>query len=104
MRKQFVNWLRGYLYTRCLIVDPQPTDESRVNFRLFPAALEHANFHQDDRKFVAVAIAAQQATGQTVPILNAIDSDWCHHYALLLQNGIQVHFLCPDRMPSDECR
>jgi hypothetical protein len=39
VRKQFVNWLRAYSHTKCLQVDPQPTDNSGVNFSWFPATL-----------------------------------------------------------------
>jgi hypothetical protein len=104
VRKQFVNWLRSYLYTQCLRVDPQPIDNSGTNFKLFPSDSALEGFHLDDKKFVAVAIAAQQTLKQTVPILNAVDTDWCDYRAALLQHGVVVRFLCPHRMPSDECR
>lgn len=103
VRKQFVNWLRAHRHTKCLLVGPQSADDTGVNFALFPPALAQANFHLDDRKFVAVALAAQQQIGQPVPILNAIDSDWCHHHASLVQNGIVVEFLCPDRVSPGNC-
>lgn len=104
VRKQFVNWLRAYQYTKCMLVDPQPIDDSGADFGLFPSDPALANFHIDDRKFVAVALAAQKETGQPVPIVNAVDSDWCNYRAALQQNGVVVRFLCPHRMPQDECR
>jgi hypothetical protein len=103
-RRQFSIWIFRHLYTDCLRVNPQPIDDSGTNFKLFPSDPNLAGFHLDDRKFVAVAIAAQQKTGREVPILNAIDSDWCNYLAELQRNGVKVRFLCPHRMPSDECR
>lgn len=104
VRKQFVNWLRAYSHTKCLQVDPQPTDNSGVNFSWFPSDPALADFDQDDRKFVATSLAAQKETGQPVPIVNALDSDWCDYLAALQQNGVVVRFLCPHRMPESECR
>ena len=92
VRKQFVNWLRAYQYTQCVLVDPQPIDDSGANFGLFPSDPALADFHIDDRKFVAVALAAQKETGQPVPIVNAVDSDWCNYRAALQQNGVWCGF------------
>lgn len=102
-RRQFLIWIYRYLHTHCLLVDPEPIDDSGANFRLFPSDPDLAEFHLDDRKFVVVAIAAQQVTGQVVPILNATDTDWCEYHAELQRNNVRVLFLCPHRMPSDEC-
>jgi hypothetical protein len=103
-RRLFSIWIYRHLHTDCLLVDPQPIDNSGTNFRLFPSDSALNGFDRDDRKFVAVAIAAQQTLGDTVPILNAVDRDWCDYRNALQQNGIRVQFVCPHRMPSDECR
>jgi hypothetical protein len=92
VRKQFVNWLRAYSHTKCLQVDPQPTDNSGVNFSWFPSDPALADFDQDDRKFVATSLAAQKETGQSVPIVNALDSDWCDYLAALQQNDVVCGF------------
>lgn len=103
-RRQFSIWIYRHLHTECLLVDPQSIDNSDTNFKLFPSDSALEGFHLDDRKFVAVAVAAQQATGREVPILNAVDADWCEYRNALQRNGIRVKFVCPHRMPSDECR
>ena len=46
-------------------------------------------FDPSDRKFVAVAVA-----GDAV-VLNATDSDWDEHAALMSSLAVEVHQLCP---------
>ena len=47
------------------------------------------SFDPSDRKFVAVAVA-----GGAV-VLNATDSDWDEHAALMSSLAVEVHQLCP---------
>lgn len=47
------------------------------------------SFDPSDRKFVAVAVA-----GGAV-VLNATDSDWNEHAALMRSLAVEVHQLCP---------
>ena len=47
-----------------------------------------------DRKFVAVALAS----GTGPELLNATDTDWWHDRQALVENGINVVFLCPELM------
>lgn len=54
----------------------------------FPADPVLVTFDLSDRKFAAAARKA------AVPVMNATDSDWLHHYATLRQNGIEVEFVC----------
>ena len=49
-------------------------------------------FFPSDRKFLAVAVA-----GRAV-VLNAMDSDWGEHKALMDELGVEVDELCPQRV------
>jgi hypothetical protein len=53
-----------------------------------PQALIEANFDRSDRKFAALA------RRERVPVVNAVDSDWLQHHALLVASGITVNLLC----------
>lgn len=53
-----------------------------------PQSLIDAGFDPSDRKFAALAHK------ETVPVHNAIDSDWIEHAATLAGAGIQVENLC----------
>lgn len=67
-------------------------------FAEFPADSELASFDEDDRKFVAVALAS----GDTPPILNATDTDWWIHRIALARNGVCIEFLCPHLMVDED--
>jgi hypothetical protein len=73
---------------RCERVRITPVNSS---FQEFPDDPALAGFHEDDRKFVAVALASQS----TPEILNAVDSDWWDFRDALERNGVRVRFLCP---------
>lgn len=45
------------------------------------------NFDRADRKFVAIASPSRKP-----PILNATDTDWWHHLAILEKQGVQITF------------
>ncbi len=79
-------------HTRVVSVTPLPNDPR--GFAEFPEDLELMPFDQDDRKFVAVALAS----GDAPRILNATDTDWWNHRTALLRNGVHVEFLCPHLM------
>lgn len=53
-----------------------------------PTAVRESTFDPDDRKFAALAIAAQ------APVSNATDTDWVEHRDLLNRNGIDIEFVC----------
>ena len=53
-----------------------------------PQALIDARFDRDDRKFAALA------KRESIPVVNATDSDWLDAQALLACNGIRVKFVC----------
>ena len=63
-------------------------------FEEFPEDPNLKDFDQDDRKFVAVALAS----GNRPKVLNASDTDWWHHCQALQQYGVRIVFLCPDLM------
>ena len=62
-----------------------PSDNERRSFEELP----ENTFDRSDRKFLAVAVAANAV------VLNATDSDWGKHQALMDQLGVKVDQLCP---------
>ncbi|MCY3902331.1 MAG: hypothetical protein OXF76_04125 [Caldilineaceae bacterium] len=60
----------------------------------FPDDSSLRKFHDDDRKFVAVALAS----GTRPELLNAVDRGWWQHRQALGKNGVNVVFLCPELM------
>ena len=62
----------------------KPSDDRRG----FEGLPENA-FDRSDRKFLAVAVAAEAV------VLNATDSDWNEHKELLEKVGVKVCQLCP---------
>lgn len=78
---------------KCRVVAISPHAER--GFAEFPADERLVNFDASDRKFVAVARAA----GSPSPVLNATDTDWWDARVALEDHGVQVQFLCPERMP-----
>ncbi len=68
-----------------------------TDFEEFPnedASLK--NFHKKDRKFVAVALAYQQDSGQEAPILKAEDSGWEEFRDVLAAHGVRVDSICEE--------
>lgn len=53
-----------------------------------PQVLIDTGFDPSDRKFAALA------RRENVPVVNATDSDWLNHRAILESNGIAVEFVC----------
>ncbi len=75
----------------CELVEVTLINKSVNNFAEFPDVQELKNFDRSDRKFVAVAISS----GESPPILNAVDSDWWDFRDTLSQHGVQIEFVCP---------
>ena len=71
--------------TRVRRVPVTPSSDERRGFEELPPN----SFDPSDRKFVAVAVA-----GGAV-VLNATDSDWDEHAALMSSLAVEVHQLCP---------
>ena len=53
------------------------------------------SFDPSDRKFLAVAVVAEAV------VLNATDSDWAEHGALMDSLGVEVCQLCPQHAARD---
>ena len=60
----------------------------------FPETPELASFDPSDRKFVALALASLSRP----PVANAVDSGWWHFREALHRAGVEVRFLCSDRV------
>lgn len=71
------------------------TDGQWRRYDEFPDRAELSAFDPSDQKFVAVALAS----GESPPILNAVDSDWWNHRAALEAVGARIEFLCPQHAP-----
>jgi len=86
----FVKWVfdNQAVAERCDRVPITPMDGS---FREFPDTPELADFHSDDRKYVAVALTSRNRP----KVLNAVDSDWWTYRQVLRQQGVRVRNLCP---------
>ena len=65
-----------------------PVTRSQNDQRGFEELPENT-FHRKDRKFLAVAVAAEAV------VLNATDSDWDEHAELMVELGVEVSQLCP---------
>ena len=90
----FFKWLHdnqaNSLYCRKIPLHQHPDRD----FEEFPDDHALSSFDRSDRKFVAVALAS----GTKPKVLNASDTDWWIYHAQLLQNGVEVDFLCPELM------
>ena len=64
-------------------------------YTTWPQDPELASFDPADRKWVALALAFEEKTEQTVPITYAIDRDWDDHHDALKRCGIILNLLCP---------
>lgn len=64
-------------------------------YNTWPRDLELLKFDPSDRKWVALAVAFEQETGQKVPITYAIDRDWDDNQEALKRCGIKLNPLCP---------
>ena len=62
-----------------------PSEDDRRGFEELPGN----TFDRSDRKFLAVAVVAKAV------VLNATDSDWDEHEALMNRLGVKVRQFCP---------
>lgn len=76
---------------KCILVD-LAIDDTNGEYCAFPQDPRLEKFDNDDRKFVAVALAS----GLDCEIFNAVDSDWRDFSAALVAIGVRVNELCPD--------
>ena len=85
-------WQNQANHEHCRNIAVTPHEDR--GFEEFPDDPNLSAFDQDDRKFVAVALASE-----TEPeVLNASDTDWWHHRQALQQHGVEIVFLCPELM------
>jgi len=87
----FFRWLwdRQCVPEFCERVNITPTNGS---FAEFPNDAALRRFHDDDRKFVAVALKSQCAP----EVMNAVDVHWWRFREALQRCGVGVCFLCPE--------
>lgn len=69
-------------------VEVTPSDNDKRGFEELP----ENTFDRSDRKFLAVAVAADAV------VLNATDSDWSQHETLMDRLGVVVEELCPQHI------
>ena len=90
----FVKWAwtnhRNPVLCELIAIDPHETR----GFVQFPEDDDLSAFDQDDRKFVAVAVAS----GGSPPIINASDTGWRDYGEALARHGVDVEFICPELM------
>ncbi len=75
-------WVREFQVT--------PSENEGQGFEELP----ENTFDRSDRKFLAVAVGAEKVGAEAV-VLNATDSDWDEHAALMNDLGVNVSQLCP---------
>ncbi len=85
----FLKWVLTNEWNPRRVVRVDITPEGST-FREFPSCGELAAFHDDDRKFVAVA----RAHPEHPPVLQAVDQAWRDFVAALGACGVAVQFLC----------
>jgi len=91
----FYKYLVDHQYDedKCMMVD-LPVDPATGKYDHFPNDHALAGFDDDDKKFVAAAIAS----GVVCPVLNAVDTDWRDFKDSLADNGVNDEQLCPQHM------
>ena len=92
----FLKWLwQNQANTeRCRRVPITALPGSAECYAEFPPDPRLRGFHNDDRKFVAVARASNDAPR----ILNAVDSDWWLLEHILSEHGVELQHLCPEQV------
>lgn len=96
--QRFFRWIAMNLGNPDICRRVPITPHADRGFAEFPDDEELGGFDDDDRKFVAVAIAG----GDRPPIINASDTDWHHYREPLARHRVQVEFVCPELMPARE--
>ncbi|MCI0442906.1 hypothetical protein L0152_06770 [bacterium] len=79
--------------SKCHIVHLTPKETNPEDFDEFPADPRLSGFDYSDRKYAAAALCCPGSE-----VLNASDTDWWHYRVALIENGIQLRFLCPQLM------
>ncbi len=95
----FLEWfIRNYTNPEeCVQVSITPTQDSR-GFEEFPSDPALSDFDTDDRKFIAVAVAYENSHQEKSPILQAVDSQWYGFREALVENGLEIEFICEENI------
>ncbi|MCE2403178.1 hypothetical protein J4G08_20165 [Candidatus Poribacteria bacterium] len=81
----------------CTLVHITPLAGNGTEFEEFPNDDEALkDFHKNDKKFIAVALAYQAQFGQTATILLAIDRGWANFITALATHGVSVDTICDE--------
>ena len=78
----------------CEMVRITPLAGNGTDFAEFPTDAALSTFDPDDRKFIAVACAYRQTSGQAATILLAIDRGWLAFVDALAAHGVAIDILC----------
>ena len=78
----------------CEMVRITPLAGNGTDFAEFPPDAALSKFDPDDRKFIAVACAYRQISGQAATILLAIDRGWLDFVSALAAHEVAIDFLC----------
>jgi hypothetical protein len=92
----FVKWLLRNLRNENYVVQVTINETGESLFAEFANKQLERRFDPPDRKFVAVAMAHRDRS----EILQAADCKWLDWWRDLEDDGVVVHFMCPD----DVCR
>ena len=82
-----------YRTDRVRMVAVTPSEDPERGFEELP----ENTFDPSDRKFLAAAVVAKAV------VLNATDSDWGEHEALMDRLGVEVNQLCPQHASKARC-
>ena len=82
----------------CTMVHITSLAGNGTDFEEFPTDNALSGFDPDDKKFIAVALAHKQETGQTPTILLAIDRGWLRFMDVLENHEVSVDLICEEDM------
>ena len=82
----------------CTMVHITSSAGNGTDFEEFPTDDALSSFDQDDRKFIAVALAHKQDIGQVPTILLAIDRGWLQFMDALAGHEVNVDLICEEDM------
>lgn len=77
----------------CTMVHITSTQD-RCGFEEFPDDPTLSDFDPDDRKFIAVAVVYDNVHQQKAILLQAVDSQWYGLREALVNNGLEIEFIC----------
>lgn len=92
----FFKWILTHEWggTRVTRVRITPHGHDPESFHELPPPPNGIVYDRSDRKFLAVACAHPDRP----PILQSLDSKWWGWQEALAQQGVSIHFLCPDEV------